>query len=71
MYAGILPWFPLSGTEAGQGGEREGKLEGNLAGSHWRAKDIPRPGAEGFLAQNFQDLQSQEVSMIFFFFPRG
>lgn len=40
-------WHPplTFGTEAENGRQKEGKLEGNLAGSHWGAKDIPSPGA--------------------------
>lgn len=47
------PVAPTFGDGGGNGGEREGKLEANLAGSHRRAKDMHRPGAGGFLAQNF------------------
>lgn len=43
-----LCWHPplRFATEAENGRQKEGKLEGNLAGSHWGAKAIPAPVRE-------------------------
>ena len=47
------PVAPTFGSEAGTEERGSQNLKGNLAGSQCRAKDIPSPGAGGFLAQNF------------------
>lgn len=47
------PVAPTFGSEAGTEERGRQNLKGNLAGSQSRAKDIPRLGAGGFLAQNF------------------